>query len=389
MQILIALTYYRPHYSGLTLYAEREARALAARGHHVTVLTSRYSKDLPTIEKMDGVEILRPNVWLRISKGTIMPSMPYWAWKLLRRSDIVHLHVPQLDAAFIALIARFLGKPVVLTYHCDLRLPGGLIHRIANYTSNIANHITASSADIIVVNTQDYAENSKFLSRYLEKIRPVLPPVTVSVADQTQIDTFRKKYFIRPDQKIIGMAARLATEKGVEFLAGALPHVIKEIPGARVLFVGPYQNILGEEKYAAKLAPLIDHLGEHWSYLGILPPDEMASFFHLSDVIVLPSLNSTESYGLVQVESMACGTPVIASDLPGVRVPVKKTGMGMLVPPADVDRLAKALIEILNNPEDYYGEPYDLLDRSQPDNVANTYEEIFAELIKYYYVDLH
>ena len=307
--------------------------------------------------------------------------MPYWAWKLLRGSDIVHLHVPQLDAAFIALIARFLGKPVVLTYHCDLRLPKGLIHRIANYASNIANHITASSANIIIVNTQDYADNSKFLDRYLDKIRPVLPPVTVSEADQTQIESFRKKYHIRPDQKNIGMAARLAAEKGVEYLAGALPLVIKAIPDVRVLFVGPYQNILGEENYAAKLAPIIDGLGEHWSFLGILSPDEMASFFHLSNVIVLPSLNSTESYGLVQVESMACGTPVISSDLPGVRVPVKKTGMGILVPPADVDKLSKALIEILNNPADYYGEPDDLLLRSMPDFVANTYEEIFFELI--------
>jgi glycosyltransferase involved in cell wall biosynthesis len=382
MKILIALTYYRPHYSGLTLYAEREARALAARGHNVTVLTSRYSTDLPSIEEMNGVKIVRPNVWLRISKGTVMPSMPYWSWKLLRRSDIVHLHVPQLDAAFIALIARILGKPVVLTYHCDLRLPRGPIHRIANHASNIANHITASSADIIVVNTQDYADNSKFLQSYHGKIRPVLPPVTVSGADQTQIDSFRTKYNIHPDQKIIGMAARLATEKGVEYLAGALPRVIEAIPNVRVLFVGPYRNILGEENYAAKLEPIIDRLGEHWSYLGILPPHEMASFFHLSDVIVLPSLNSTESYGLVQVESMACGTPVIASDLPGVRIPVKKTGMGMLVPPADAKSLSTAIIKILRNPAQYYGDPDDLLFHSRPDFVAGTYEEIFQELIK-------
>jgi len=381
MKILIALTYYRPHYSGLTLYAEREARALAARGHKVTVLTSRYSEDLPSTEEKDGVEIVRPDVWLRISKGAIMPSMPYWAWKLLRQSDIVHLHVPQLDAAFIALIARFSGKPVVLTYHCDLRLPKGPIHRIANYASNIANHITASSANIIVVNTRDYADNSNFLQGYLGKIRPVLPPVTVSGTDQTQIDSFRNKYNIHPDQQIIGMAARLATEKGVEYLAGALPSVIKAFPNVRVLFVGPYRDILGEENYAAKLAPLIDRLGEHWSYLGILPPDEMASFFQISDVIVLPSLNSTESYGLVQVESMACGTPVIASDLPGVRIPVKKTGMGMLVPPSDADGLSKAIIEVLRNPSDYLGNPDDLLFNSRPDFVAKTYEGIFEELV--------
>ena len=125
MRILIALTYYRPHYSGLTLYAEREARALAARGHQVTILTSRFDDQLPAREITDGVEIVRPKVRLRVSKGVIMPSLPVIAWSLIRKADVVHLHVPQLDAALIAIMARLAGKPVVLTYHCDLLLPGG------------------------------------------------------------------------------------------------------------------------------------------------------------------------------------------------------------------------------------------------------------------------
>jgi len=77
MQILIALTYYRPHYSGLTIYVERLARALAAQGHQVTVLTSRYAATLPAQEKLDGVEVRRLPVAMRISKGVIMPSMPF------------------------------------------------------------------------------------------------------------------------------------------------------------------------------------------------------------------------------------------------------------------------------------------------------------------------
>ena len=84
MHILTALTYYRPHYSGLTIYAERLARALADDGHRITVLTSRYDNNLPPREKIDGVEVLRLQVGLRISKGVIMPSMPYWAAKVAR-----------------------------------------------------------------------------------------------------------------------------------------------------------------------------------------------------------------------------------------------------------------------------------------------------------------
>jgi glycosyltransferase involved in cell wall biosynthesis len=140
MRILISLMYYRPHYSGLTIYTERQARALAARGHQVTVLTSRYDPRLPARELRDGVTVIRPRVVLRLSKGVIMPSLPAWAWRLLRQSDVVNAHVPQPDAAVIAFLSRMRKKPVVLTYHCDLLMPRGLVHRIANQVSHLANH---------------------------------------------------------------------------------------------------------------------------------------------------------------------------------------------------------------------------------------------------------
>ena len=374
MRILIALTYYRPHYSGLTIHAEREARALVERGHQVTVLTSRFNQDLPSIEVCDGVKIIRLNVWLRISKGVIMPAMLVKSWQLAREVDVIHLHAPQLDAALIALIAWILGKPVVLTYHCDLQLPHGFIHRIANLVSNFSNHITARLASRIVHNTRDYAEHSPFLKNYLSKVEPIYPPVEVSSVTDSDRQAFREKFGLQPGERIIGMAARLATEKGVEYLTEALPLVLEHCPTARVLFVGPYRNIVGEEQYALHLAPLIEKLGAHWNFLGILSPVEMAAFFYESEVTVLPSINSTESYGLVQVESMTCGTPVIASDLPGVRVPVLSSGMGLVVPVADATSLAKALIQILNNPADYRGMNNPVVRLSTPENVAAAYE---------------
>src|SRR5512140_1951407 len=106
MRVLIALTSYCPHYSGLTIYTERLAGALAARGHQVTVLTSRFDLSLPPVEHSNGVDIVRPSVWLRVSKGVLMPSMLWHAWRLMRQADIVNLHVPQLDAGPIALLAR-------------------------------------------------------------------------------------------------------------------------------------------------------------------------------------------------------------------------------------------------------------------------------------------
>ena len=74
--------------------------------------------------------------------------MPFWAIRLVRQADVVNLHVPQLDAAPIAVTARLLGKPVVLTYHCDMRLPKGFIHGLANQVSHLANHISARMANV-------------------------------------------------------------------------------------------------------------------------------------------------------------------------------------------------------------------------------------------------
>lgn len=382
MHILTTLTYYRPHYSGLTIYSERLARALAENGHRITVLTSRYDQKLPPREKVDGVEIIRIQVGMRISKGVIMPTMPYWALRLVRQADVVHLHVPQLDAALIALVGRVLQKPVVLTYHCDLRLPSGFVHTVANQVSHLTNHIAAHASKVIVTNTRDYAEHSPFLYRYLSKVHVIPPPVDLSPVSETDLIAFRQKADIKTGQCIIGMAARLATEKGVEYLVEALPVVLKEHPNARVLFVGQYQDVLGEEAYALKLAPLIEKLGEHWTFLGILLPKEFSAFLHLAEVTVLPSINSTESFGMVQVESMTCGTPVIASDLPGVRQPVTMTGMGRIVPSTDADALAEALISVLNDPASFRGDPGAIAQRYSPKTIAGEYEQIFEQLVK-------
>lgn len=381
MRVLIALTYYRPHYSGLTIYAERLAKALVQKGHAVTVLTSRYASNLPQSEVADGVEIIRLPVGLRISKGVLMPGMLSKAWELVRQNDVVHLHLPQLDAAYLAMVARLLRKPVVLTYHCDLRLPAGLIHSLANQVSHIANHITARAANLLVTNTQDYAEQSDFLKHYLEKIRIVPPPVELPPLDNADLDQFKQNYAILPRQRIIGMAARLATEKGVEYLVQALPRVLEKFPSARVLFVGQYRDVFGEHAYAQMLAPVIEKLGGHWQFLGVIPPHEFAAFMHVAEVTVLPSLNSTESFGMVQVESMVCGTPVVASDLPGVRQPVMMTGMGRLIPRGDSQALAEAIISILDHPEQYRGDVNAIAERFSPEAVAEAYATLFQELL--------
>ena len=381
MRILTTLTYYRPHYSGLTIYAERLARALVQRGHQVTVLTSRYDRSLPAREMRDGVQVIRPHVLAHVSKGVLMPTMLYWAWVNARQADVIHLHLPQLDAAYIALIGRLLNKPVVVTYHCDLLLPDGFIHSIANQVSHLANHITLGLANQAVVNTLGYAQESRFLRHYLPKMRAISTPVELEPPTLVDLQAIQRKARIEPNQRIIGMVARLAAEKGVEYLVEAMPEIMKVHPTARVLHVGQYQNVLGEEEYARKLAPHIQALGDHWTFLGILPPGQLSALYRLCEVTVLPSTNSTESFGIVQVESMASGTPVVASDIPGVREPVKLTGMGRLAPAANSEALAEAINEVLSHPSDYQGDVEAIQQQFSSQRIAEEYEQLFQQVM--------
>ena len=382
MHILTGLTYYRPHTSGLTIYAERLAHAFSRRGHQVTILTSQFDRQLPRLERVDGITIIRIPPLMRVSKGLVMPAMPFEAWNLVRKADVVNLHMPQLDAAYIAWFGKLMHKPVVLTYHCDLRLPHGLIHAIANQVSHVANHVAGLGSDAIVCLTRDYAEHSPFLTRYLDKVRVLDAPVELAPASEADVRAFREKFGIRKGQRIIGMVARLATEKGVEYLVQAFPQVLEHLPEARLLFVGSYQNVVGEERYAARILPLIEGMKDHWSLLGRLSPVELTVFFQTCEVLVLPSLNSTEAFGLVQVEAMSCGTPVVATDLPGVRVPVKTSGMGKIVPVADAGAIVQAILDILAEPERYRGNPDEITHKYSPDVIAAGYEDLFLNFLQ-------
>src|SRR4051812_33382777 len=112
MKVLVALTYYRPHVSGLTIYAERLARELVRRGHSVTALTSQFDPKLPQRETLHGVDVIRVPVAMRVSKGVIMPTIGLQATRLVPAHDVVHLHLPQLDATGIGIRGRLWRKPV-------------------------------------------------------------------------------------------------------------------------------------------------------------------------------------------------------------------------------------------------------------------------------------
>ncbi len=378
MRILFALTYYRPHTSGLTIYVERLARGLVRRGHHVTVLTSQYDPSLPKLEWLDGVRIVRAPVLARVSKGVIMPTFGWLATRLALEHDAMSLHLPQFDAPGLALRGRILKQPVVLTYHSDLKLPPGLLNQVANRVVNVTNQLAAALATRIVAYTQDFADSSPYLRRWHKKVTIIPPPIEVANVPEEEIHAFRRRWNLQGP--VIGMAARLAAEKGVEILLEALPRILAVYPTARVLFAGQHDHVLGEEEYARRLAPLLDQFRDHWTFLGILSPKEMAAFFPNLDVLVVPSLNSTETFGLVQVEAMLCGTPTVASNLPGVRQPPLMTGMGKVVPVGDAGALADAILEVIAHRAHYVRPRAEIMALFSTERTVTEYEQLFRQL---------
>jgi glycosyltransferase involved in cell wall biosynthesis len=156
------------------------------------------------------------------------------------------------------------------------------------------------------------------------------------------------------------------------------------VPDAVVLFAGEYRHVIGEEAYWERLQPLLQRYAAHWHFTGVLSPTdpaELASFYVACDVTILPSINSTESFGLVQVESMLCGTPVGASNLPGVRQPVTVTGMGRVVPIKDAAALADAVLAVLQHPEQYRRPRVEIAARYSTARTADEYERLFERLL--------
>lgn len=382
MKILIGITYYTPNKSGLTVYVERLANALSNKGHAVDILTSLYKKELPKKEFRKNLTITRIPIFLKVSKGVIMPSLVWYAWRKIKDTDVVNLHLPQFDAPLLAMLAKLFHKPVIITYHCDLELPQGWLNKFAGHVIKFMNFIACTLADTIIHNTLDFAENSQFLKRFKNKIQIIPPPIDVATVSKDYLLEYKKKLGLHPHDLIIGMAARLATEKGVEYLVKAMNKVLEVCPNARVLFAGEYKNVIGEEVYKDKIMPLIENLGSNWIFLGVDSELDRAAFYQTIDLLVMPSINKTESFGMVQIEAMYFNKPVVSTDLPGVRYPVQVTGMGEVVKPRDSEQLAQAILRVLSKREKY-SNAKDFVKQFEVDEVTKKYECLFKESREY------
>lgn len=381
MKVLISLTYFSPYSSGLSFYAHRLAAGLVLLGHEVCVLTSQYQKGLPLTEEMEGIRVVRVPVSVRLSKGVLMADLPNRAKKWIAWADVVNLHLPQFESALLAGLAKRQRKHVVVTYHCDLVMQGGALNKLAGFVTRKLSRYTLHRAKAIVQNTMDYAQNSPDLKTYLEKTMEICTPVTQNAMLLKDGNAFREEHQLAPDAVLLGLAGRVASEKGYEYLARALPSILKKYPKTVVVHAGKWQGVIGEEDYQKRLEGEIVPLGDRWRNLGFLDDESFSAFFRACDLFIFSSYNATESFGIVQVEALAQGTSIIATDLPGVRQPVLQTGLGRLVPPRDSEALADAILAELEMMRGEKQVPRTYLERFRQENVASEYEKLFKQVM--------
>lgn len=346
LDVLITLTYYHPHRTGLTLHVKYVAEALAARGHRVTVLTARFLADLPADEEIDGVRVIRLNTAARISRGVVMPGFPRTLNRLVKEHDVVSIHTPMLETPLVARLARRQGKGVVITHHGDLVLPSGVVNRGIQGAMSQLYHAGARAADWLIAYSDDYAEHSPYIRPYLAKTRAIYPPVRMAEPEVGAGEKVRAALRISNATPLVGYSGRFVEEKRPDLLFRALPHLDRLLPGAHLALAGQYE--MPYEDFYERSLPLIEPYRERAHFLGLIESQQdLANFYASCDVLVLPS--SSECFGLVQVESMLCGTPVISTDIPGAREPVRVSGMGEVVPQRDALALAQAVARVVRN----------------------------------------
>lgn len=376
MKVLICLLYYFPHRTGMQLYIQRIAEELIARGHEVTVLVAKHKPELASEEVIDGVRVVRLEVLpVAISRGMVMPAYPWAMYQLMQEHDVVSIHSPMLESALISIIGSLTGRTVIPTHHGDLLLPPGIANRIIQWTIFQFYKFMAKRAPKVVAYTDDYADNSYYLLPFRDKVQVIYPPITMPKPNMAHAEELRAQWS-RNGGPVIAYAGRFVQEKRPDLLIKSLEVITQKYPDARIVFAGqydiPYENTW--ELYK----PIVDQWKDHLIFLGLVNDMQyMADFFAASDLLALTS--DSECFALVQVEAMLCGIPVVMTDTPGGRVPVQKTGMGVLTEKGNHRSIGNAIVEVLDNPAKYRKSYDEIEDSFSFQRTVDQYEQLFRD----------
>jgi len=316
--------FYPPEYGGIESVTEALAEDHAAAGHQVRVLC--FSRQNSGIEKRGRLVLERHRQLAELSSQPLSASYVFAGLRAVRRADIVHLHAPNLLAALVSLATPRRAR-LVIHWHADI-IGKGFISKLVRPLE----WLMLRRANAVVCTSQDYSDSSPVLQTWRDKIQVI--PIGIDDIDQDSQGGVT-------DGSVL-FVGRLVPYKGVPVLLKAAACMGVKAP-VNIVGVGPEQAALRRQ---VKDLGLEDRV----RFLGRVNQATLDGLFRRAIVFCLPSVNRLEAFGVVQLEAMRAGCPVVCSAISGSGV-VWVNETGMHVPVGDHKALAACLDDILSCPE--------------------------------------
>jgi glycosyltransferase involved in cell wall biosynthesis len=329
-------------HGGVETSAYHLALKMAQKGDDVEVFTTSID-DNDSQEKEGNLTVNRYGTSFKVASANV-------SFKLLQEPlkhdlDLVHTHspIPYSDLSAYR-YSRKNDSPMVLSYHFDGQETGGSFVRntgVFLYNRLLLKRVLAQ-ANAIIVGTRAYSDSSKFLGPYKDKVKII--PYGIDLEDFKGFTKkmAREKLGLPLEKKIILFFGSLVPYKGPEILLKAFEKVKEKVPEAQLVYAGrgSMENLLKNQ--AKKL-----NLTKEVHFAGFVPEELKPLYYHSADIFSLPSINLAESFGIVNLEAMACGLPIVASRLGGIPEIVQDKISGLLAEPYDVEYLSNCIIQLL------------------------------------------
>lgn len=344
--IAIITSTFPPYHGGMGKVAELDANQLSGLGHRVTVFTPS-RRTLGGVRSAAPYEVIEMNPLLRYGNAAFVPA----AVAALRKFDVAMIHVPFFGAhELFALAAGSRRAKLIVNYHMDV-VGGGPIVKLFSLPSRLLLPRLLRAADRVIVTSFDYARSSviaPLVDADPSRFRELPPSVDVSrFSPGARADALLERYGLEQSDRIVlfvGGLDRPHYFKGLRVLLTALAS--KELRTARLLIVGEGE-LQGEyERFAVSLG-----VRGRVVFAGGAPDAEMPDHFRLADVFAFPSIDRSEAFGIAALEALACGVPVVASDLFGVRTIVRNGETGYVALPGSVSGVTARLRDLLDDPD--------------------------------------
>ncbi|MBX8635436.1 MAG: glycosyltransferase family 4 protein [Thermoplasmata archaeon] len=330
--------YYTPHHGGVESFVRDISVELTRLGHELTVITSRNDRSLPAEEVINGVTVRRVPLLITLLRTPIPRGLHS---RIMDEFDVMHAHTPPPSFAYLA--SRRLKResiPSVVTYHCDSDLPSRLAGPVVRFLDRRISSSIIAGYSRIVVTTETYASTSANTWRIAPDIVPVGADTRRFFPNPE--DRLRTRRRLGIDGKgIVLFVGRLVRHKGVQYLIEAMKHT-----GSQTRLM-----IAGDGEYAPRLKRAARLLSDpsKVTFIGDVPDPVLPSIYRAADVLVVPSTSRLEAFGISAIEAMASGTPVVVSDIPGVREIINDGVQGLRSEPMNPSDMASKINTILEN----------------------------------------